>query len=192
MTRSPLMTIGEVAEYLRVSTQTLYNWRSTGTGPTSYKVGRELRYETDAVHAWLRDQAEDRVGFQPPKLDDLLVVLKAAQEVGWGIDQLVWGVERLESCPHAFWAETGTTLCTGDGNVQEACGLPPKLLGLLGGEIHEVQPCGHTLDTPEMVADVETHLRAGLVGEGTIWTCEMEAAGFEEDFYDQGDGPTKD
>jgi hypothetical protein len=48
-----LWTARDVAAYLAVPITTLYQWRYLGTGPTAYRVGRHLRYEPDAVQAWL-------------------------------------------------------------------------------------------------------------------------------------------
>jgi excisionase family DNA binding protein len=48
-----LMTAEEVAEYLGIPINTLYQWRHKGCGPPAYRVGRHLRYDPKAVHAWL-------------------------------------------------------------------------------------------------------------------------------------------
>lgn len=50
-----LMTVEEVAEYLGVPVNTLYQWRHKGTGPTAFRVGRFLRYDPANVRAWLRE-----------------------------------------------------------------------------------------------------------------------------------------
>ncbi|HCD06458.1 MAG: DNA-binding protein [Methylophaga sp.] len=39
------MTAADVAQLLKVSTQTLANWRSSGQGPNFHKVGGSVRYE---------------------------------------------------------------------------------------------------------------------------------------------------
>jgi excisionase family DNA binding protein len=51
-----LLTIDEVAELLRCPTATLRYWRHLGTGPSSFKVGRHVRYYRDDIDTWLRDQ----------------------------------------------------------------------------------------------------------------------------------------
>lgn len=51
-----LLTLREVAKLLRVPEGTLRYWRHCGTGPTSYKIGRRVRYLRRDVHAWLRGQ----------------------------------------------------------------------------------------------------------------------------------------
>lgn len=52
-----LLTINEVAAYLRLPVSTLRYWRSTGQGPASRKVGRRVMYTRADVHAWLDEQA---------------------------------------------------------------------------------------------------------------------------------------
>lgn len=51
-----LLTLAEVAALLRVPTATLRYWRSTHTGPDSFRVGRGVRYWRSAVLRWLREQ----------------------------------------------------------------------------------------------------------------------------------------
>ena len=47
-----LWTPTEVAAYLAVPVQTLYQWRRKRTGPPGRRVGRHLRYDPAAVRAW--------------------------------------------------------------------------------------------------------------------------------------------
>ena len=54
---TPLLTLDEVAAYLRTSPSTIYNWRHAGKGPRCMKVGRNLRFRQDDVDAWLDEQA---------------------------------------------------------------------------------------------------------------------------------------
>ena len=51
-TPEALWTPFEVAAYLGVPVQTLYQWRRKRTGPPGRRVGRHLRYDPDAVRAW--------------------------------------------------------------------------------------------------------------------------------------------
>ena len=51
-----LLTLHEVAELLRVPEATLRYWRHCKTGPTSYKIGRHLRYRRHDIHTWLSRQ----------------------------------------------------------------------------------------------------------------------------------------
>jgi|TARA_R110000824_G_scaffold30011_1_gene99185 predicted DNA-binding transcriptional regulator AlpA len=59
-----LMTLDEVAKYLRVQKQTLYAWRWKNykftRGPKSMKVGRHVRYRRSDIDAWLDKHSEDR------------------------------------------------------------------------------------------------------------------------------------
>ncbi|MEU5668965.1 helix-turn-helix domain-containing protein [Micromonospora sp. NPDC047753] len=56
--RRPLATPEQVAEYLGVPIQTLYQWRHRSVGPRGSKVGRHVRYRWDDVEKWLDDQAK--------------------------------------------------------------------------------------------------------------------------------------
>ena len=56
--RSGLMTLGEVAEYLRVPKATIYAWRSRGEGPSGLKVGRHVRFRPSDVEEWLATRAD--------------------------------------------------------------------------------------------------------------------------------------
>lgn len=48
-----LMSTSEVAEYLNVPIGTIYQWRSSGVGPTGMRVGRHVRYRRAEVDKWL-------------------------------------------------------------------------------------------------------------------------------------------
>ena len=54
----PLMTIDEVAEYLRVPVLTIRWLRQEGRFAPAVKVGRRLAWERSAVVAWVADQRE--------------------------------------------------------------------------------------------------------------------------------------
>ena len=47
-----LWTIDEVANYLGVPKQTVYCWRTSGYGPTGFRVGKHLRWRASTVIAW--------------------------------------------------------------------------------------------------------------------------------------------
>ncbi|WP_081680970.1 AlpA family transcriptional regulator [Cellulomonas sp. URHD0024] len=49
----PAMTLPELAAYLSVSTQALYDLRSQGRGPRGFRVGRQLRFRDSEIQAWL-------------------------------------------------------------------------------------------------------------------------------------------
>lgn len=54
----PLMTIDEVAEYLRVPVLTIRWLRQEGRFAPAVKVGRRLMWERCAVVAWVEQQRE--------------------------------------------------------------------------------------------------------------------------------------
>lgn len=57
-------TTQEVAEYLRVPVETLYNWRHRGKGPPAIRYGRGLRYQwkdvQDFVDTVIRNEKIDK------------------------------------------------------------------------------------------------------------------------------------
>jgi hypothetical protein len=52
-----LWSVDDVANYLRVPVETLYQWRKRKYGPAAGRVGRHLRYDPAVVRAWFRAQA---------------------------------------------------------------------------------------------------------------------------------------
>lgn len=48
-----LMTVDEVAEYLRVKPSSVYEWAQNGKIPAA-KVGRLWRFHRDEIEAWVR------------------------------------------------------------------------------------------------------------------------------------------
>jgi predicted DNA-binding transcriptional regulator AlpA len=55
------LTTQEVAEICRTSAETVRYWRYVGKGPRSFKLGRKVLYEPEAVDAWLA-AAQDAAG----------------------------------------------------------------------------------------------------------------------------------
>lgn len=51
-----LLTAAEVSEATRRPIGTLYNMRSRGEGPPSFKVGGKVMYRKSAVIAWIEGQ----------------------------------------------------------------------------------------------------------------------------------------
>ena len=47
-----MRNVREAAEYLRLSPQTLNNWRNLGRGPTFQKFGRRVVYAEADLKAW--------------------------------------------------------------------------------------------------------------------------------------------
>lgn len=54
----PLLGVAELAEYLGVPPQRVYDWRLSGTGPRGYRIGRELKFPVSEVRRWLAERAE--------------------------------------------------------------------------------------------------------------------------------------
>ena len=55
---SKLWSVDEVADYLGVPKQTLYQWRTRRYGPPGCRVGKYVRYMPDEVEAWVKAQKE--------------------------------------------------------------------------------------------------------------------------------------
>jgi predicted DNA-binding transcriptional regulator AlpA len=55
------LTPEDVTAKTGLSIRTLYNWRGTGKGPRSFKLGRLIRYSEADVDAWIADQPRTRV-----------------------------------------------------------------------------------------------------------------------------------
>lgn len=49
----PVVTTSELAEYLGVHVQAIYDLRNNGRGPSGIRVGREIRYRVSDVRRWL-------------------------------------------------------------------------------------------------------------------------------------------
>jgi predicted DNA-binding transcriptional regulator AlpA len=54
----PLVSTSQLAVYLGVAPQAIYDLRTAGRGPRAVKVGRELRYRISEVEAWLSSLEE--------------------------------------------------------------------------------------------------------------------------------------
>ncbi|MEU7909314.1 helix-turn-helix domain-containing protein [Actinoplanes sp. NPDC049118] len=54
-----LLSVDDVAELLKVPVGTLRKWRTGGSGPTAFRVGKYLRYRLSAVERFIKEQ-EDR------------------------------------------------------------------------------------------------------------------------------------
>ena len=48
-----LWSVHDVAYYLDVPFQTIYSWRSAGTGPPGRRVGKRLRFRPGDVRDWV-------------------------------------------------------------------------------------------------------------------------------------------
>ncbi|MGH3506129.1 MAG: helix-turn-helix domain-containing protein [Nocardioidaceae bacterium] len=59
---APLLSIGELAEYLGVPIKTIYEWRQTGRGPVGIRMGRHLKFAVSDVRSWIENQREPAPG----------------------------------------------------------------------------------------------------------------------------------
>ena len=57
-----IMTVEEVAKYLKMKPQTIYNWAQKGTIPAA-KIGKEWRFRKDIIDAWFVQHIDDK--FRP-------------------------------------------------------------------------------------------------------------------------------
>lgn len=62
MSTDRLWTLQELAEFLGVPTQSIYQMNWKGTGPRSFKVGRHRRYDPRDVRQWLEARSSDGEG----------------------------------------------------------------------------------------------------------------------------------
>lgn len=58
----PLISMQQLAAYLDVPVQRIYDWRAAGTAPRGYRFGRELRFTVTEIRRWLAEQAETGEG----------------------------------------------------------------------------------------------------------------------------------
>lgn len=56
----PVLTASELAEYLGVHVQAIYDLRTEGRGPSGFRVGREMRFRVSDVVRWLDGLYESR------------------------------------------------------------------------------------------------------------------------------------
>ncbi|MFJ9523100.1 helix-turn-helix transcriptional regulator [Kitasatospora sp. NPDC101801] len=59
MSTDKLWTLQELAEFLGVPKQSIYQMNWKGTGPRSFKVGRHRRYDPRDVQQWLETRSSD-------------------------------------------------------------------------------------------------------------------------------------
>jgi predicted DNA-binding transcriptional regulator AlpA len=45
----------DIAELFGVPLETVYGWRKKRTGPPAFRIGKHLRYDPTAVHAYIRE-----------------------------------------------------------------------------------------------------------------------------------------
>ena len=57
-----IMTLEEVANYLKMKPQTIYTWAQKGSIP-AVKLGKEWRFRKDVIDEWLNQKFDDK--FKP-------------------------------------------------------------------------------------------------------------------------------
>lgn len=55
-----IMTLQEVAEYLRVPEETIREWRKKDQGPRGARIGKHVRYKRCDVESWYDEQLDPR------------------------------------------------------------------------------------------------------------------------------------
>ncbi|GLZ38357.1 helix-turn-helix domain-containing protein [Actinokineospora sp. NBRC 105648] len=58
LTRVGLWGIPEVADYLGVPEQTVYQWRHKGYGPRGRRIGKYVKFRPEDVVSWVDEQPE--------------------------------------------------------------------------------------------------------------------------------------
>lgn len=59
MSTDKLWSLQELADFLGVPKQSIYQMNWKGTGPRSFKVGRHRRYDPCDVRQWLETRSSD-------------------------------------------------------------------------------------------------------------------------------------
>ncbi len=54
-----IMTIEEVAKYLKMKPQTIYTWAQKGKIPAA-KIGKEWRFRKDLLDEWFNQHVDDK------------------------------------------------------------------------------------------------------------------------------------
>lgn len=57
-----LLTPNDLAIYFDLPLSTIYGWRSKGTGPRGFRVGKFVRYRLEDVEAWEQEQIDREDG----------------------------------------------------------------------------------------------------------------------------------
>ena len=57
--KDKIMTLEEVAEYLRVKPQTIYTWAQEKKIPAA-KLGKEWRFKKSIIDKWFNDQMDEK------------------------------------------------------------------------------------------------------------------------------------
>ncbi len=49
-----LWGVKDVADYLGIPVQTIYQWRTRGYGPPGVRMGKHVRFDPNEVRAWVK------------------------------------------------------------------------------------------------------------------------------------------
>ena len=64
-----IMTIEEVAKYLKLKPQTIYTWAQNGKIPAA-KIGKEWRFRKDIIDAWFLNHFDEKFQGLLAELDE--------------------------------------------------------------------------------------------------------------------------
>jgi len=59
MSKEEIMTIDDVASYLKLKPQTIYTWAQNGKIPAA-KLGKEWRFRRSVIDKWVNHHFDDR------------------------------------------------------------------------------------------------------------------------------------
>lgn len=62
MAENEIMTLEEVAEYLKLTPQTIYTWAQEKRIPAA-KLGKEWRFKRSIVDAWFNQHIDEKFNF---------------------------------------------------------------------------------------------------------------------------------
>ena len=54
----PFMSVDELANYLGVPKQTIYDWRVNGKGPKAHRFGKRIMFAASDVRSWVDTQRD--------------------------------------------------------------------------------------------------------------------------------------
>ena len=69
MIEDEMLTIEDLAAYLKLKPQTIYKWAQTGKIPGA-KFGKEWRFRRSTIEQWIDDNFPPRSKTPPPKVED--------------------------------------------------------------------------------------------------------------------------
>ena len=64
-----IMTLEEVAKYLKMQPQTIYTWAQTGKIPAA-KIGKEWRFRKDIIDEWFKQHIDEKFSALIKKVDE--------------------------------------------------------------------------------------------------------------------------